>query len=253
METVREISLPDHRLRYQQSLAPQRDINSPGVMFLSGFGSDMSGTKASFFDQWSRGAGVDFLRFDYRGCGLSDGKFEDYTIGDWLADSLAMLDEVARGPQILVGSSMGGWIMLLLARLRPERIKGMVGLAAAPDFTERLVWNKMTQAQKKEMADQGAIFEQGLPITRKLIEEGRRHLILDRELSLPAPLHLVQGQRDEEVPWNYPFQIAQAVTGDRVRITLLREADHRLSRTEDLALLGQILQQAVDEGAVTRA
>lgn len=247
METVREISLPDHRLRYQQSLAPQRDINLPGVMFLSGFGSDMSGTKASFFDAWSREAGVDFLRFDYRGCGLSDGKFEDFTIGDWLADSLAMLDKVAKGPQILVGSSMGGWIMLLLARLRPERIKGMVGLAAAPDFTERLVWEKMSQAQKDEMAANGAIFEQGLPITRKLIEEGRQHLVLDKELPLAAPLRLVQGQRDEEVPWNYPFRIAGAVTGAPVRITLLREADHRLSRSEDLPFLGRIVQQAVDE------
>ncbi len=215
---------------------------APGIVFLGGFGSDMTGTKATALEQAARERGLAFLRFDYRGHGQSEGRFVDATVGDWLADAQAAFDQATLGPQILVGSSMGGWIALLLALSRPERVRGLVGIAAAPDFTERLMWDGMSADDRAALARDGILlppsqYGDPIPITRKLIEEGRRHLLLDRPIAFPGPVRLLHGQRDPDVPWRHSLLTAERLTGDDVRITLIKDGDHRLSRPSDLALL----------------
>ncbi len=220
-----------------------REGAGPGVMFLGGFMSDMTGTKATALDAHCRRAGRAFVRFDYSGHGESGGAFRDGTIGAWRDDALAVLDEVASGPQILVGSSMGGWIMLLVALARPERVAGIVGVAAAPDFTEDLIWSTLDDAARQGLAEAGEIVmpcdygEDPYPITMGLIEEGRDHLLLRAPIALDCPIHLLQGMRDDDVPWRTALRIAERVTSERVAVELVKDGDHRLSRDEDLARL----------------
>ena len=171
----------------------------PGVMFLGGFMSDMTGTKATALEAHCRGAGRAFVRFDYSGHGESGGAFRDGTIGAWRDDALAVLDGVARGPQVLVGSSMGGWVMLLVALARPERVAGLVGIAAAPDFTEDLIWSTLDDETRQRLTETGAIElpcdydDDPYPITMGLIEEARSHLLLHAPIPLDCPIHLLQG------------------------------------------------------------
>jgi pimeloyl-ACP methyl ester carboxylesterase len=215
----------------------------PGLIFLGGFKSDMTGGKALALEDFARRNDRDFLRFDYRGHGRSAGRFEDGTIGLWAADALAMLDELTRGPQILVGSSMGGWIMLLVALARPGRIAGLVGIAAAPDFTEDLIWARATPAQRAALLRDGYVDRpsdySGGPyrITRRLIEEGRDHLLLARPLPIACPVRLIHGLRDTDVPWQTSLRLAEALQGDDVEVTLVKSAAHRLSAPADLARL----------------
>ena len=217
--------------------------SAPGVMFCGGFMSDMTGTKATALEAHCRRTGRAFVRFDYSGHGVSGGAFRDGTIGAWRDDALAVLDRVARGPQILVGSSMGGWIVLLLALARPERIAGLVGVAAAPDFTEDLIWSTLDDEGRRTLAETGEIVmpcdygDDPYPITMGLIEEGRDHLLLRAPIALRGPIHLLQGMRDEDVPWRTALQIAELVESERVTVELVKDGDHRLSRDEDLARL----------------
>ena len=219
------------------------DGTSPGVMFCGGFMSDMTGTKATALEAHCRSTGRAFVRFDYAGHGESGGAFRDGTIGSWRDDALAVLDRVAMGPQILVGSSMGGWIVLLLALARPERVAGLVGVAAAPDFTEDLIWSTADDETRRTLAETGEIVmpcdygEDPYPITMRLIEEGRDHLLLRAPIALTRPIHLLQGMRDEDVPWRTALQIAERVESERVTVELIKDGDHRLSRDEDLARL----------------
>ncbi len=217
--------------------------STPGVMFCGGFMSDMTGTKATALEAHCRRTGRAYVRFDYAGHGESGGAFRDGTIGAWRDDALAVLDSIASGPQILVGSSMGGWIVLLLALARPERVAGLVGVAAAPDFTEDLIWSTLDDEGRRTLAETGEIVmpcdygDDPYPITMDLIEEGRDHLLLREPIALGCPLHLLQGMRDEDVPWRTALQITELVEGERVTVELVKDGDHRLSRDEDLARL----------------
>ncbi len=219
------------------------DGKTPGVMFLGGFMSDMTGTKAQALEAHCRRTGRAFVRFDYSGHGVSGGAFADGTIGRWRDDALAVLDGVAQGPQVLVGSSMGGWIMLLAALARPERVAGLVGVAAAPDFTEDLVWSMLDDEGRRTLEDSGRIVlpcdygEDPYPVTVRLIEEGRDHLLLRAPIALDRPIHLLQGMADADVPWRTALTIAERVTSERVTVELVKDGDHRLSRERDLARL----------------
>lgn len=217
----------------------------PGVVFLGGFRSDMEGSKALFLDEACRQRGQPFLRFDYRGHGRSEGDFEQGTIGLWFQDALAVIDELTSGPLILVGSSMGGWISLLVARARPQRVKGFVGIAAAPDFT-RDMWNGMTDDQRRTLTDQGILrvpnhySDDPYVITKALIDDGPGHFVLESPLDLKIPVRLVQGMKDMDVPWQTAFRIRKAIESagaHDVDVLLVEEGNHRLSRPQDLDLI----------------
>lgn len=224
------------------------DGKSPGVVFLGGFMSDMTGTKASALEAHCRRVGRGFVRFDYSGHGASDGAFRDGTIGGWRDDALAVIDAARAGPLILVGSSMGGWLMLLAARARPERVAGLVGIAAAPDFTEDLMWDEFDGETRAALARDGVVArpsghgEPPGPITVRLIEEARRHLLLRGPVPVACPVHLLHGMADEEVPWRTAPRIAEAVASADVTIELIKDGDHRLSRTRDIARLCAVVE-----------
>jgi pimeloyl-ACP methyl ester carboxylesterase len=220
------------------------DGAGPGIVFLGGFKSDMNGTKAVFLEDWAKAQGRAFLRFDYSGHGQSSEAFSDGCIGDWAADALAVLDQLTDGPQVLVGSSMGGWISLLTARERPARVKGLVGIAAAPDFTEDSMWNGFSDAQKDEMARTGRVelpsdYDDGpYVITQKLIEDGREQLVLRAPLDLPFPVRLLHGTADVDVVMDVPLRIVEHVRCDDLRLTFVKGADHRFSDDACLQMIG---------------
>ncbi len=232
------------------------DGKSPGVMFLGGFMSDMTGTKAVALEAHCRRVGRAYVRFDYSGHGASGGAFSDGTIGQWRDDALAVLDGIAQGPQILVGSSMGGWQMLLAALARPARVTGLVGIAAAPDFTEDLMWKRFDNETRTTLARNGIIErpsdygEDPYPITMRLIEEARSHLLLRGPISLHCPLHLLQGMRDEDVPWQTALRIGETVESERVTIELIKDGDHRLSRERDIVRLCAVVDAMADASRV---
>ncbi len=232
----------------------------PGVVFMPGFRSDMGGTKALALREACAARGRAFLRFDYSGHGESAGRFEDGTIGQWAEDALAVFDTLTEGPQVLVGSSMGGWIATLLAVRRPERIAALVGLAPAPDFTEALMWPAFTEAQREAVMRDGVIhlpsqYGEPTPVTRALIEDGKRHLLLDKPIPLRCPVRILQGMADPDVPWRTSLRIAEQVRSPDVRLALIKDGDHRLSREQDLALLSETLAEltrAVNDGSAGR-
>jgi len=216
---------------------------APGVIFLGGFRSDMRGTKATHLDAWARARGRAFLRFDYSGHGASSGDFVDGCVGDWAEDAAAVLAALADGPQVLVGSSMGGWIALLLARRMPERVAGLVGIAAAPDFTEDAMWPRFGEAERRALAKEGVVrvpsdySDEPDLITRKLIEDGRRQLVLRTPLELPFPVRLLHGTEDADVAMSVPLRLLDHATGPDIRLTLVKNADHRMSGPAELDLL----------------
>ena len=206
----------------------------------------MTGTKATWLEGWARDRGRAFLRFDYTGHGQSSGRFEEGAIGDWARDAGDALAHLTEGPQILVGSSMGGWIALLLALWHPERIAGMVGIAAAPDFTEDMIWAGLDEDQRRNLAREGMVAlpsDHGdpLPVTRRLIDEGRDNLVLRSPLALPAPLRLLQGTADADVPVSVATKLLDHVDCADARLTLVKGADHRFSGPAELALIGETL------------
>lgn len=214
----------------------------PGVMFLSGLKSDMEGTKALHLEAWCRAQGRAFLRFDYSGHGVSSGDFTDGCIGDWHADTLAVFDALTAGPQVVVGSSMGGWQALLLARARPGRIAGMVGIAAAPDFTLDGYEATFTAAQQAEMDTTGAVripseYDEDYVITRRLIEDGRAQLVLRSPLDLPFAVRLLQGTEDSAVPTSQAVRLLDHASSPDMRLTLVKGADHRFSSPACLRLI----------------
>jgi len=219
------------------------DGRAPTVAFLGGFRSDMTGTKAMALEAWARKTGRGYLRFDYFGHGQSSGRFEDGTIGRWLDDSLAAIDSLTIGKLVLVGSSMGGWLSLLVARARPERLAGVVLIAAAPDFTERMLLKGLSPADRATLEREGRLERSSQyslepsVFTWKLIEEGRNHLLLDKPLVLPCPVRLIHGQSDPDVPWEYSLQIARHLEAPEVVTTFVKGGDHRLSNTADIARL----------------
>jgi pimeloyl-ACP methyl ester carboxylesterase len=225
---------------------------SPTVVFLPGFRSDMAGDKATALATYCAARGQAMLRFDYSGHGASGGRFEDGSIGRWAADALAVIDHASDGPLVLVGSSMGGWIALLVARARPERVVALVGIAAAPDFTEVLMWQAMSFEQRATLMSSGVLhvpsqYGDQYPITRALIEDGRNHLLLHEPIALDCPVRLLHGQCDPDVPWEFALRIADQVNSHDVRVILVKDGDHRLSRPQDLALLQQTIGALLGE------
>ncbi len=216
--------------------------SGPGVVFLGGFMSDMQGTKALALEAWARTGGRAFLRFDYSGHGQSAGAFTEGCIGDWAEDARAVIEALTEGPQVLVGSSMGGWIAALLSRQIPERIAGLVGIAAAPDFTEDSMWAGFSEAQRARLMGEGLVhlpsdYGEPYPITRRLIEDGRRHLVLRAPLPMPFPVRLLQGEADRDVEMAVALRLFRHIEGEDVRLTIVKGADHRFSSPECLALI----------------
>ncbi|QDL99925.1 alpha/beta hydrolase [Rhodopseudomonas palustris] len=219
---------------------------SPGLFWLGGFNSDMTGTKASALDQWAEARGRACVRFDYSGHGESSGVFAEGTIGRWLEESLAVFDAFCRGPQIVVGSSMGGWMALLLARALRRRggeaaanLAGLVLIAPAPDFTEALMWKGFSPEIRAEIETRGvwlrpSEYGEPYPITRALIEDGRNHLVLGGMIEVGCPVRILQGKQDEDVPWRHAFELAERLPTDDVVLTMIQDGDHRLSRPQDI-------------------
>ena len=220
----------------------------PGIFWLSGFNSDMRGTKAQALDIWAAEKGRACVRFDYSGHGESGGAFIDGTIGRWLEESVAVFEQFCRGPQVVIGSSMGGWMALLLAReiarrqINSASLAGLVLIAPAPDFTEQLMWNGFSDEIRQEIITKGVWMrpsEYGdatpYPITRALIEEGRNHLLLGSAIEVGCPVRILQGAQDPDVPWQHAFALAHRLPAEDVVLTMIQDGDHRLSRPQDIA------------------
>jgi len=226
----------------------QLEGEGTGLIWLGGFKSNMEGTKVLILEEWARASGRPFLRFDYFGHGQSSGDFREGTISRWRDDALQVLDNLADGPQILVGSSMGGWIAALMALARPDKIKGIVFVAPAPDFTERLMWRTFADDVKREIEEKGEWLspsEYGFdpyPITRRLIEDGRQNCIMDDEIPIRCPVRILQGMEDPDVPWEHALEFSQLLASDDVTLTLVKKGAHRLSNEQDLARLVDICE-----------
>jgi pimeloyl-ACP methyl ester carboxylesterase len=225
-----------------------RDGASPGLFWLGGFKSDMKGTKAEALDGWAADHSRACIRFDYSGHGESGGDFVDGTIGRWLEDSVAVFERFAKGPQVLIGSSMGGWLALLLVRALKERntagsVAGLVLIAPAVDFTEELMWKNFSPEVKRQIETEGSwqrpsqYSEGAYPITRGLIEDGREHLLLGGLIETGCPVRILQGVQDPDVPWQHVVELSSRLARDDVVLTLVKDGDHRLSRPEDIERL----------------
>lgn len=242
----------DGRLDAQGEQIAWRRVDGAGptVVWLGGFRSDMSGTKAVALAEWAARCGRSFLRFDYFGHGQSSGAFEDGTITRWRADALATIDQLTTGRLILVGSSMGGWLACLAALARPERIAGLVLLAPAADFTDRLLAPQMDAEDRRALARDGvwmraSDYGDPYPITQALLEDGARWSVLPGPIRLGAPVRILQGQADEDVPWRHALILAEAIEDPDLVFTLIRDGDHRLSRPQDVARLIGAVEEIV--------
>src|ERR1700722_18332141 len=222
---------------------------APGIVFLGGFRSDMTGTKALFLEDYCRRRGCAYLRFDYFGHGASSGDFADGTISRWRDDAVAVIDSLTEGPQILVGSSMGGWITVLAALARKERVAALVGIAAAPDFTSDLLPQRLSEAQRRTLRDEGSIVlpssydPAGYLYTRALVEDGDRNLVLRGDIALSCPARLLPGMADEVDLWPQNLKLGERLSSADVTLTLVKDGDNRLSRDEDLARLARVLDE----------
>lgn len=228
----------------------QRAGREPGVVWLGGFKSEMTATKATALDGWAERTGHSLVRFDYFGHGASSGNFRDGTVTRWRGDALAVIDEMTTGPQILVGSSMGAWLALLVALARPQRITALLLIAPAVDFTESLLWNRLPATVQSEILTKGvwlrptAYGSEPYPITRALIEDGRKHLLLDGTIALSCPVRILQGMEDPDVPWTHALKLVEAL-GPDTQLTLVKDGDHRLSKPHELALIEQNLSALI--------
>lgn len=248
------ITTPQNRkIAYHRSLG-----QGPCVVFLGGLKSDMEGTKALHLEAWARARGQAFLRFDYSGHGQSSGRFEEGCIGDWAEDALAAVSTLTEGPLVVVGSSMGGWQALLLAREIPARIAGMVTIAAAPDFTEDGYWASFSDAQKQALAEEGRVelpsdYMEPYIVTRRLIEDGRTRLVLRTPLALPFPLRCLQGTEDSAVSTETALRLLRHADCPDMRLTLVKGADHRFSDAPCLGLIEAAIEDVLDLAAGPRA
>lgn len=230
------LATESHRLAYYK-----QEGDGPTVMFCTGFKSDMTGSKAQAIADYCATRTQAYVRFDYSGHGQSSGVFEEGTIGQWKRDTLAVFDELTQGDVILVGSSMGAWLALLVALERPQRVKGLIGVASAPDFTERLIWQKLSPAQQDTLLKDGVFYapscygEEPYPITLNLIEEARTHLLLDKRIPIMCHVQLLHGTMDEDVPLEIPKLLAKKLP--QSALTLVEGGNHRLSKPDELLLL----------------
>ncbi|WP_323784939.1 alpha/beta hydrolase [Thalassovita sp.] len=233
------------RIAYEKT-----DGQGPVVIFCSGLKSDMEGTKAVHLEAWAKARGQAYIRFDYSGHGRSSGEFADGSIGDWHEDTLAVVEQLTEGPIVVVGSSMGGWQALLLARAIPDRIAGMVTIAAAPDFTEDGYWASFTDAQKSELNSQGFVrmpsdYDEDYIISKRLIEEGRDRLVLREPLRMNFPVRFLQGTEDTSVPTETAVRLLDHAEGDDIRLTLVKGADHRFSDPDCLTLIEKSVEKVL--------
>lgn len=234
---------PNGRLAYRRLAGA-----GPGVMWLGGFASDMTGTKANHLADWAARSGRAFVRFDYSGHGLSAGRFRDGAIGAWLDDALGVLDTLTEGPQILVGSSMGGWIASLMTLRRKDRVAGLVLIAPAPDFTEELIWKGLSKADRKRLTRDGRI-EEPSPyggttiVTLRLVEDGRDHLLMGGPVDIGCPVRILQGMKDADVPYAHALRFADLLASRDVELTLVKDGDHRLSNEPDLRRLEETVER----------
>ena len=223
--------------------------SSQGVMFLGGFRSDMTGTKASFLEKWCYAKNYNFLKFDYSGHGQSSEPFEAGCISDWTTDACAVMDSLTEGPQILVGSSMGGWISILLGQRRSNRVSAFVGIAAAPDFTENSMWANLGTKERHDLSSLGKInlindySTEPYTITKKLIEDGRSNLIMASRIEVPYPVRLLQGMSDEDVHYTNAINLANHIGQNDVKVTLVKNADHQFSSPKCLDILVAAIQE----------
>lgn len=230
-------------LAYLHSHPGKKDAGGPAVIFLGGYRSDMQGTKATYFEQQCQARGQAYTRFDYSGHGQSGGRFEDGTIGAWTEDTLDIFDHFIREPAVLVGSSMGGWIALLVALKRSALIRGVVGLAAAPDFTEQMYEERLSAQERQELEKKGYFSipndysDEPYVFTKKLHDEAKNHLLLKKGRPVNFSLRLIQGMKDKEVPWQTAAKIQNAFQAEDSDIILIEDGDHRLSRPQDLELI----------------
>ena len=245
---ARALERPDDaRIAYHRTPGA---ADKTGLVWLGGFRSDMEGSKALALHEWARAADRPFVRFDYFGHGASTGRFEDGSIGRWADDALAVLDALTDGPQILVGSSMGGWIALLAALARPERVAGLVLIAPAPDFTERLMWASFPDDVRATILEHGVYHlpsdagEEPTPITRLLIEDGRAHLLYDRpSIAVRAPVRILQGAEDRDVPWRHALGLVLRLESPDVEFLRIDGGDHRLSTEADVARMIRVVER----------
>lgn len=242
------LTLPDRRLAYQLQRGRK---GAPNVLFIGGYASDMTGTKAEFLAERCAVAGFTFLRFDCRGHGQSSGNFIDGTIGDWFDDASMIFDQRTEGPQIIIGSSMGGWLAMMLALKYPERVRALIGIAAGPDFTEDMVVPEMTREQQVHLERDGVMYAEAsppyppLPFTKRLIDEAKAHLLLRKPLSIKCSVRLLQGMQDKDIPWQHAMKIADVLKNGDVRLYLVKDGEHRMSRPEDLDLLWRTIEEFV--------
>ncbi len=240
-ETADFIDLPDgRRIAYRRTPGSR-----PGIVFLGGFASDMDGSKALHLETWAQSRGAAFLRFDYTGHGKSSGRFEDGCISEWREDARDVINELTAGPQLLIGSSMGGWISLLLARSRPQNVAGIVGIATAPDFTHDFESGKLSAEQLRGMREKDKISvpseysEDGLVITRRLLDDGRSNFVLNEPLTLPFPVRLLQGTDDRDVDQSTAVRLLNHASCPDMRLLLVKGADHSFSSGKCLRLIEQ--------------
>lgn len=249
----------EHWISYHHHKAAPGKEQLPGIVFCGGFMSDMQGSKATFLDTLCQKMGLQFTRFDYQGHGESSDLFTNGTIGSWLDNTLAVLDHITTGPQIIIGSSMGGWLMLLAALQRPKKIAGMIGIASAPDFTETLIWDELATDARKQLTQSGMYhapscdgYESPYPITLRLIEEGRKHLLLRQNaIAITCPTILIHGMQDTDVPYELSIQLAEKLQSTDVETHLIKAGDHRMSDDATLLLLQQQLQHMLNKLAPT--
>ncbi len=233
----------NRQIAFVRSFYNDKPKKSPGVVFLGGFRSDMEGTKALAMENFFASEKRDFLRFDYSGHGSSSGGFSEFCISDWVEDSLAVIEQLTEGPQILVGSSMGGWISFLLAEKIPKKIKGIIGIAAAPDFTQHGFWQNFSIEQKKELNKIGhidipSIYDsEPYRITKLLIEDGRKNLIFGKKKVYSFPVRLLQGTADEDVKIEVPLKLLEEITCSDLTLTLVKDANHSFSSDKCLEII----------------
>ncbi len=233
--------LDENRIAYKQSLG-----KSPGIIWCGGLKSDMDGSKASALHKWADEQDRAFLRFDYFGHGVSSGDFRHGTVSRWAADTVQVIDALTQGPQILVGSSMGGWTALLAALARASRIKALVLLAPAPDFTEKLMWANFNDDIRATIMEEGIYYEpsdydEPYEISRELIVDGRKNLLLDAPINIKCPVRIIQGMKDTSVPYTHASKIVDALVSPDVELTLVKNGDHSLSGAEDIARMIETL------------
>ncbi len=235
------------RIAYLRSVGRE-----PGIVWLGGFNSEMAGTKATALHAWAESNARAFVRFDYFGHGASTGHFREGTVSRWLSDTLVVLERLTQGRQVLVGSSMGAWLALLAALARPERIAGLLLVAPAPDFTEAMLWNGLDIAAQRDVLEKGEWLRpsqygpEPYPITRALIEDGRRHLLLGRPIALACPIRIIHGMQDLDVPWAHALRLVETL-GPDTELTLVKSGDHRLSKPHELALMLRLLTALIEE------